>query len=180
MEVMERPLQEFDEAKWEEQMKAAGLDTESRPAEVLTLSEALALPESLEDLWPGHCYLPPRLKQTEYLQELGNKTSSLWNEGKVLESMQVAAEFVCTLARKIEGDQLLQVSPEEVLNEFDAAELANICDHILSSEGFTVENAAGKSPSGRRIGAMSFHSSAAIIPTNSKMLESSPTNSIEL
>lgn len=179
-----QPITAEQEAEWQAKIDAAfegktpvGKEPESEP---LTLSQALALPQPLEDLWPGHCYLPPKLKQSERLLQLGKMSSEKWAEGDIFGSMKHAAEFVATVARKIEGEDLAPVTEDEILEEFNADELTAICDHILKAEGFVVEGASGKSPSGRPIGAMSFHSSAAITePTTSASAENSPTDSTE-
>lgn len=174
----------FDETVWQEKMDAAGgplPETESGELEEgMSINTALGLPESLEDLWPGHCYLAPSIMQLEKIIALGNSASEKFNNGDLFGSVNDGAELIKTLARRIEGEELVPVTAEEIKEEFDAEGLGRICHHILQQQGLKVEGVRGNSPSGRPIGALSFHSSAAITLTDLNTSDDSPTPSSEL
>lgn len=162
----------FNDSEWDRQIGDAGLPPNSgkptrndAPGENddvgVTLEQALGLPESLEDLWPGHVYIPPRLKQIKGVITLANGQTEPGDMVGLMASTEDVIEIVVSLARKREGDELVKVTAEDVLEEFDGEELSVICRHILNREGLLVEGVSGNSPSGRLIGAKSFHSSAA-------------------
>lgn len=168
---------EFNEEEWDRQFGAVGGPSPSTTnAESTTLSQALGLPESLEDLWPGHVYIPPRILALEKMLSLANAAEANWNAGDLMEAANNAAAMVQPVVRRVDGDDLIELTTDEIKNEFDVLELIKVCHHILRDQGLVVEGVSGNAPSGRLIGVKNFLSSAAIMElTTSQDAETSPS-----
>lgn len=156
----------FNDSEWNRQIGDAGLPETKTDSDELgsTLEETLALPIDLKDLWPGHCYLPPRLNQVQKMYERRSVVAELWNDGKEMEAVEEAIKLLKPIVRRIDGEELFAVTDEEFMAEFNGDELAEISQHIFRQQGLIVEGVSGNAPSGRLIGAKSFHSSAATTP----------------
>lgn len=164
--VLEKPqdetgsIPEFNEAAWEEKARAAydgKLPDEAAQDEPgAALGEALGLPESFEDLWPGYAYKPPKLKQLETIIPLSDKMSALYQEGKVWEAVECAVTLVVMLAVNPDGKP---VTRDEVLETFDEDEIAVIIDHMMRRQGLKLDDP--NPHSGRWTGLKNFLSSAA-------------------
>lgn len=161
MEVMERPL-DADDARWNELVKGAGLDPEAAPdgAEEIPLSVALGEPQDLEDLWPGHIYIPPKIKHLRELFPLARAMSEKYDEGETLEALLIGCRIIHSVARRADGSE---VALEEIEATFDEEEVAALIHHIMTREGLWVEDGPKNAAGGRRgkTGAKSFHSSVA-------------------
>lgn len=168
--VLERPeldIPEFDEAEHARQMGAAGIP-EAEPEDHSNLlgasfAQALGIPESLEDIWPGYAYQPPKIKHMETLVPLTEEISRLWNSGERWASVNKAVDAIAFMARKQEGIEYRVVTRDEVAEALDEDQAAEILNHILTKQGVRVEAAEGNALSGRLIGLKNFQRSAASI-----------------
>jgi hypothetical protein len=176
--VLEPTIDEQDK-KWQEIMEGAGLNPDAPPVRVdedgqSTLEQALGLPESFEDLWPGHVYIPPKLKQLRTLIPLAQSIfDKLGKADNVLEAFDDAVTFVKFLARRQDdyGD-LYELNTDEIEERFDEEEIARIINHIMLKQGLVVEEREGNASSGRSTGLKNFvRFVATIADTDSSIVE---------
>ena len=161
--VLERPLEAEDEA-WAKQMGAAGITESNGPPDGTdTLSIALAAPDEFGDLWPGHCYLPPKIKQLRKLIPLTQSIfEKLGQDDAVLEAFDDAVQFVRLLARREDSfGELHELTVDEIEERFDETEIAQLINHIMLKQGLTVENHRGNAESGSPVGYKNFRRSVA-------------------
>lgn len=186
--VLEKPVSldgsppPFDDAAWEEKMGAVGgpepAESNGPRPDDLTLKQVFGLPESLENRWPDHGYLPPRMKQIERILALAEKTGGERTLDMALVAVDDAVAILTDLVFRIEGEQTVKVTADEVKAEFAPDEIGELCRHILEQEGVLIPGVSGNSPSGRRVGLMSFQPSAALTrDTESNTSESLPSDS---
>lgn len=171
---------EFSDAEWERQMGSAGVPDANgnRGGEPPTLAVALGLPEPFEDLWPGYCYIPPKITQLETILPLVQQMRDEFLAGNVMESINRAVSVTKMLARKIDG--LTELTEQEIKDTFDEDEIANIVNHMMFKQGLVVETPEGNAPSGRLTGLKNFRRSAASTPdTDSNTAETLPSPSSE-
>ena len=152
---------EFDETAWQDAAQYAGPLSSGEKAGGVSLREALGMPQEIEDLWPGHFYRPPKLKQLETIIPLSERMTALFQQGEVIEAVNCAVEIVCLMAV---DSEFRPVAPDDVKDAFDENEIALVIDHMLKREGLIVEDDRGNAPGGRLIGWRNFQSSAAAIP----------------
>lgn len=184
--VLERPLDEvgsvpeFNDEEWDRQFGAVGGPAPVKTEQPVTLAQALGLPEAFEDLWPGHCYIPPKITQLETILPLVQQMRDEFLAGNVMESINRAVSVTKMLARRIEGGELIELSETEIKDQFDEDEIANIVNHMMFKQGLVVEGPEGNGPSGRRTGLKNFQRSVASTQdTDSNIAETSPSPSSE-
>lgn len=141
------------------------------------LGAMLGSPEPLEDLWPGVVYTPPNLRQLKRIFPLTAEISDLFNEGKVLEAVDLAVGIIADLARRpsggiVGGEALgtLEAIPiEEIEERFTDEDFGPLIHHILTKQGLNVKG--GTRSDGSRIGLRSFQQYLATPDTPSDPLE---------
>lgn len=142
------------------------------------LADMLATPQGFEDLWPGHVYLPPKIRELEIIFPALDEIGELYREGSTASrfaSINKTVDILRMVARKVDDSTLPptfeEVTAEDIKATFEPDELAQLIPHILDKQGLVVKG--GTPGSKNPIGARSFERFAATIPdTESSTAES--------